>query len=103
MKILIKESKRYKLITDWLDKTYGNKLIYTRANVNYSWGYLKDLGGETIFLYSEVTGSVTLNNEGLNNIIKTIFDIEDSEFFSIFGPWIEKNYNKPVKSVYPYW
>lgn len=93
MNVLIKKNKRDKLITDWLDKTYGDTLIYRKESNLSEWGNFFESDGNKVFLYNGSLNRITLMDGNLESVLEGVFNVKDTELISIFKPWFEKNYN----------
>lgn len=95
MKIIIKENKRDKIVTDWLDKNYGKLLIIPgpdSVEIHYN------EKGERIFSYYPNIGTVHLNND-LVDLLVSIFDFGDKDLNNVITPWIKKRYKIPIKRL----
>lgn len=99
MKTIIKENKRNKVITDWLDKYHRNLNVdYRRVwSVDYAMLYHTDdyYGyGATVILHTVETNTTTLINNQFNSEMFGFFGpLLNSDLLYIFKPWLEENYN----------
>ena len=97
MKVIIKESKRNKVVTKWLNKYYNNLSIkeYPR------WGvmdfFTTDEPRHKVFIYE--SGVLLITSPNLIDELNNIFNVNKDDLNDIFIPFMKDNYNLDVISV----
>lgn len=98
MKIIIKESKRDKLILNWLDKNYSDlKKFESRAHFADIVFFVKN--GNVIFVYEKDNNVVGVSYVNLWSILESFFNLNYDEISDIMKLWVEKNYDFPISRV----
>ena len=96
MKFIITENKRNQIVTDWLDKNYGN-LKPEQHKIASVTSYVDDNGDE-VFSY-DWYGLVTIHNSDLQTMLFTVFNLDKDSLNSIFIPWMMERYYIKVNDV----
>ena len=96
MKIVITENRRNEAITKWLNQEYGD---LKRFNPNNRYIHYIDNYDNTIFVYNDRTGLVTIEDEYLQRDLSSMFGLDGYELNNILIPWLEERYNLQVPLV----
>jgi hypothetical protein len=97
MKIVIKENKRNKVVTKWLDDNYGNMNVVYENNPRYI--TFKDVNDEDVFLYNVNTDKLSIMSPEIQKSLKTMFGLNRDVMNSIVKPWMESIYGFPIRVV----
>lgn len=102
MKIIITESKRDRLVLNWLNKEFGNLTeIVKDGKIFYV-----DENGLPLFMYfqNKKNDYVIINYERIWVFFESIFSLKDPQIEDILKVWLEETYN--LRGVTPekhYW
>ena len=93
MKLIITESKRDKIVIDWLDKYYDDIVVVQK---NYSY-YQFFKNGYLIFIV--VGTAFVVTHFSLYSHITNLFGLDEETLTPIINSWMSDNYGLKINSV----
>lgn len=91
MKIIITESKRDRLVLNWLNKEFGNLTEVVRDDITF---YVdKDLNPLFMYFQDEKNGNIYINYNRIWVFFESIFGLKESQTREILTIWLEDTYN----------